>query len=271
MNDELQKYKHAMWRLGDLSWKLLPHQDTMYEALHDFIEHGTDIQYILNCTRRFGKTSVLIIIALEYCLRRNNTIIRFAMPFQKEARTIIRIFMKKLLEDCPDDTKPKLHVQDSYWSFGNGSELHIHGVNNGHEDNLRGHEAFLAIVDEAGSVDELKYLTNDILMPQLLTTGGKFIGASTPPPIPGHYFKALYDKAKLKGNLSEYNIYDNTSLSTALIRTYMDECGGEDSATWQREYLIQFEIDKDRMIIPEWKIEQMSIDFDPPLYHKYFD
>jgi hypothetical protein len=192
------------------------------------------------------------------------------MPFQKEARTIIRIFMKKLLEDCPDDVRPKLHTQDSYWSFANGSELHIHGVNNGHEDNLRGHEAFLAIVDEAGSVDELKYLTNDILMPQLLTTGGKFIAASTPPPIPGHYFKTLYDKAKEKRNLSEYNIYENTSLTTATIQTYMEECGGETSDTWQREYLIQFEIDMERMIIPEWNLDYVR-EFDPPSHHKYYD
>ena len=108
--DGLLKYKFEMWRLGLLEWKLLPHQDSMYRAVHDFIDYGKDIQYVLNCTRRFGKTSVLIIIALEYCIRNKNTIVRFAMPFQKEARTIIRIFMKKLLEDCPDDVRPQLHT-----------------------------------------------------------------------------------------------------------------------------------------------------------------
>lgn len=243
----------------------------MYERLHHFIDTGEDIQYVMNCTRRFGKTSVLIIIAMEYCLRKKNTIVRFAMPFQKEARTIIRVFMKKLLEDCPDDVRPAWKGQDAYWAFANGSELHIHGVNNHHEDNLRGHEAFLAIVDEAGAVDELKYLTNDVLMPQLLTTGGKFIAASTPPPIPGHYFHNLYLKAKQKGNLSEYTIYDNTSLPTDVINVFMEECGGEHSATWRREYLIEFEVDLDRMITPEFKPHEHVEDFERPLMWKYYE
>ena len=226
----------------------------MYNALWDFINGSTpSLTYCINCARRYGKTFVLSIVSLEFCIRNPNNVVTLAMPLQKEARAIIRVTFKKILSDCPEHLKPTFNSQDSYWKFPNGSELHIRGVNNGQEDDLRGNESSLAIVDEAGQVDNLKYLVMDILLPQLLTTGGKLCIASTPPPIPGHYYRTMYDKCKMEGNLSEYNVHENTRLSQKLIDQYCKESGGEDSSTWKREYLIQFEVDESLVIVPEWK------------------
>lgn len=253
IGDYEQSEYHIVWEAGELSWLLQPHQDVMYDDIWSYLKDTDQLTYTINCSRRFGKTFTLLLAAVEFCLKKPDRVVRFAMPFSKEARSIIRVQFKTILETCPTELRPNFKAIDSYWAFTNGSELHIHGVNNGHEDNLRGHAADLAIVDEAGQVDELKYVINDILRPQLLTTNGKMLVASTPPPIPGHHYRTVYNECKLKNALSEYTIYDNTSIDKRLIEKYKEEAGGENSATWKREYLCKFEVDLDRLVIPEWR------------------
>ena len=68
-NDELLPLKHRLWREGRLEWKLLEYQEDMYEALWAFIEQDEELTYCVNCSRRFGKTSVLLIIAIEFAIR----------------------------------------------------------------------------------------------------------------------------------------------------------------------------------------------------------
>lgn len=177
------------------------------------------------------------------------------------------------METCPDNIKPKYFSQKSFWRFKNGSELHLHGVNSKNEEKMRGHRADLAIIDEAAQVERLHYLVHDIVMPQFLTTEGKLLVASTPSPRPGHYFKEMYEKAKRDDCLSEYTVYDNTSLNPKLVRKYCEESGGEDSPTWRREYLAKFESDISRIVIPEWDSSKFVEQYERPkkfeLYNQY--
>lgn len=269
---EIDEEKELCWRHGFLSWKLLPHQDQMYDAVWNFIENNDAswLTYCFNCSRRFGKTSVLLIVATEFATRNPGSIINYAMPTQKEARSVIRHFFRQLFVDCPEDIKPQYMSHGSYWAFPNGSEIHIRGVNSGHGEALRGHTSHLAFVDEAGQVDELTELVKDILRPTMLTTGGKLVIASTPPPTPGHYYKNMYDECKLHGNLSEYTIYDNTTIPKSVIEQYMEEAGGADSHTWKREYLIQFEVDEDRVIIPEFDYGKHVEEYERGTHFQYF-
>ena len=120
---EVNQYRDFMWEHGELSWLCFDYQDTMYNDLWDFFKESDEKIYVVNCSRRFGKTTILIIIALEFALRKENTLIRFAMPYQKEAKSIVRVAMRELLETCPDHLKPKWKQQDGYWQFPNGSDL----------------------------------------------------------------------------------------------------------------------------------------------------
>jgi hypothetical protein len=91
---------------------------------------------------------------------------------------------------------------------------------------LRGTESHLNIVTEGGSIQRLKYLLKDILIPQTLTTGGKTFVDSTPPPDPNHYFNILVDEAVKSGNYVERTIDDNTSLTDLTRETFIEEAGG---------------------------------------------
>lgn len=271
ISKELLLYKELIlesWEAGDLYYKLKPHQIKLY----DLIKNSNTLKYVINCTRRFGKSFLLCIIAVEEALKNNNKQIRFAAPTQKQLKEIIQPIMHEILLDCPDKYKPLFKVQDSKYVFKNGSEIHIAGCDNGNAENLRGHKSDLNLVDEAGSISDLEYVIKDILMPQTLTTGGRTIISSTPPRTPAHYYPRLCQEAIWGNYYSKFTIYDNTSLKKDTIELYKEEAGGESSSTWKREYLCEFVVDEYSVVIPEWNdtyIGEIELDAWRAYYHNY--
>jgi hypothetical protein len=119
-------------------------------------------------------------------------------------------------------------------------------------ERLRGTAADLCVVTEAGSIARLEYLVKDILMPQLLTTGGKLLVDSTPPPDIGHYFNLMCDEAILQGNYAEFDITKNTSIDDETREAFIEELGGLQSATVKRELFCMRIADEELSIVPEW-------------------
>jgi len=260
-----------LWHRGELSWLLYDHQLPIYKALRTAIT-SRKLKYVLNCARRFGKTTILVLIALEEALRLKHRHIRFASCTGKEVRNAVLPIMQILLETCPESIKPKWNSIDGSFKFSNGSELHIAGVNNCHEDDLRGANSHLNIVDEAGMIDNLKYLIQSILIPQTLTTNAITLIASTPSVTQDHDYKLYYDEAQASENLSEFDVYDNKSLTPEIINKIMEDNGGANSTTWQREYLCSWVVDEELDIIKEWKDEyigEVERDEFYDFYHKY--
>lgn len=262
----------ALWKRGELSWLLLPHQHVIYEALHEAIIDPERLKYVLSCSRRFGKTSVLVLIAIEHALKGKNRHIRFAAPTAKELKKAIHPIIQIFLATCPKGLKPKFNSVDNSYKFPNGSELHLAGVNNGHEDDLRGANAHLVIVDEAGSIDNLKYLVQSILIPQTLTTDATTLMASTPALSADHDYKQYYDEADFGDYLTELDVYQNSSLTEEKIHQIAEDNGGVESTTFQREYLCKWVTDASLDIIPEWRPDyEKKIERDDlyGFYHKY--
>lgn len=261
-----------LWKRGDLSFLLFDYQVPLYNALKTAIKNPTVLKYVLNCARRFGKSTVLCLISIEYAIQNPKSQIRFAAPTGKAMTKIIKPIFAMLLETCPKDLKPNWHGIDMSYTFRNGSELHLAGTDAGHAENLRGTASNLNIVDEAGFCDDLNYVLDSILIPQTLTTGGTTLLASTPPKSPAHDFGMIAHECREKGNYQEFTIYDNKSLSKELIDLYAEEAGGYDTTTFKREYLCQFVVEQNIVIIREWDDKYIK---DYPkneyyeFYHKY--
>ena len=240
------------WKKGLLSYKLREHQMPVYLALWDAINKKGQSKYVINCARRFGKSFISVLVAVEFAIRKKNAQIRFAAPTQKELIKIIRPIIAIIYEDAPEGLKPKWSKVDGAYRFPNGSELHIAGVNADHADDLRGTASHLNIVDEAGFVDDLNYLVKSVLTPQTLTTGGKTLLVSTPPKTPDHPYYEYARDAEQNGRYSKFTIYDNSSLDAEQIADAEREAGGRDSTDFRREYLCEWVVDENLQIIPEW-------------------
>lgn len=267
-----QQIKNIAWERGLLTWKLFPYQHKLYTELSNAIKNPDTLKYTVNCSRRFGKSFILSLIAIEAALQAPNKQIRFATSTAVAMRKIIQPIFRNILEDCPKHLRPRYKAIDSVYIFPNGSEIHLSGCANGKYENLRGTASDLNIVDEAGFIDELDYIVHSVLMPQTLTTNGTTILISTPPSTPAHDFYSIAIDCKQSGNYSVFTIDDNTNVTQELKDSYARESGGYESTTYKREYMCQFVTNADSQIIPEWNddyIVPVSTDQFYQYYYKY--
>lgn len=259
--------REALWRAGDLSYLL--HEDQ--QAVRAAICTAVPRIYAARCARRWGKSWLACVLANEQCLQKPRSQVRYAAPTAMMVRKIVLPHMRIIMEDAPPDLRPEWHVQDGILRYPNGSEIHIAGVDAGGADRLRGVSTDLAIVDEAGFVDDLEYLVQSVLLPQLITTNGRILLVSTPAVSPGHAFSGYCARAELEGAFAHRTIYDAPHISGEQVEEYERESGGRDSVAWQREGMAREVIDVTRAVLPEWIDQEAAIcvEHEPPRHRVY--
>lgn len=272
--------KKAAWSRGVLYWKLHETQLEIYWA----IKGTKGKRFVLNCSRRLGKTFLLVIIALETCLRKRNARVRFAAPTGDALEEIVLPIFDEVLKDCPRKLRPEYRPSKKKYVFSNGSEIKLAGVDKGNHNRLRGPRSDLNLVDEAGFTDCLVTLDKDVLMPQLMySENGITVISSTPSDTPDHPFRSYCDEADEKGYYLEKTIWDNPRLTLLEILEFAEEAGCEvdwvnkvitkESTTWKREYLCQHVTESERAIIPEFtkdRQERVVMPWPRPEYcHKW--
>lgn len=247
--------------------KLKAVQKTMFNS---FLT-SESLKYVIHSSRRLGKSYLLCVLSLIFAYSKPNAQIRYASVTQKAVRKMIHPIFKDIQSSIPVKQRGKWNGQEGAYIFPNGSQIHVAGVNNGRADDLRGTASDLAVIDEAAFVDELGYLVDSVLMPQLISTGGKLIMASSSPLSPAHEFCDYIAETKLGNSYSNYTIYD-AGYSQELIDTFCKETGGANSTAWRREYLNELIVDDELSIIPEWHDRFVQDVSRPELYkfyHKY--
>lgn len=258
----------ALWQLGDLDYFLHEGQLDMRNGWHAHAGR----RFVVCCSRRYGKSFWLVVEAVECAVNVDNAIVLIAAPTAKMVRTIVEPHMRRVLKDAPASMQPKYSRMEGVWRFPNGSEVRAAGCDSGNAERLRGAECHLALVDEAGFIDELDYVVQDVLLPQTLTTGGRILMASTPPITPAHPFQQYCAEAEAAGHYIHRTIHDAPHLTPELIAEYAEESGGEDTSTWRREYLAQFVVDEARAVVPEfsrYEDELVGEAETPSHYHAY--
>jgi phage terminase large subunit len=251
--------KDHAWRKGQLFWKLFPYQK---EIRKQFYENKSR-KFVLKCSRRIGKTYFLVAMALEAALKKPKQRIKYAADAAKNVEGMIKPIFLELLADCPQDLAPKCTWYKGLIEFKNGSVIQLAGCDDESKvDGLRGQAADLVIVDEAGFIRSsvLQYAIRDVLFPQLLTTNGRMLIASSSARTPQHYFTKVFHETASEGAAVLISIHDamrlgNPFLNDKVIAEFCKEAGGEESTTWKREYLALDVIDSSIAILPNWSEE----------------
>lgn len=239
------------WRRGALGWKLRLYQLPAYFAVWAAINNPLVLKFCLNINRRWGKTFLLSLIAIELCMRKTSCRVRFAAPTLDELRERILPIFEEILQDCPAEMRPVWRAQRKAWIFPNGARIYLAGVNNQGARKLRGSGADLCIVDEGGFIDEVEKLIDDVMIPQLLDTHGTLIGGSTPPDSAAHEFVSFHDDCYASGNLFHADIY-SMGLEQWEVDTFATAAGGYDSIRFRREWLAEYVTDVELQIIPDF-------------------
>lgn len=269
-----------LWRRGDLKFKLHSTQRKLYDLIHD------KRRYFLLCSRRLGKSYLLVCLAFEYAIKNPGARISYAAPTQKDAAQIVRDLAAQILSDCPDDLRPEFLTADKEYRFPNGSVVRFSGVNAEHHENLRGRAAHLFVLDEVGQMDDLTYIINSIVGPMVLTTKGRIILASTPPRSPGHDMTRVAKDMMKAGELSQFTLLDaphidNEEKFETLFRNgenperipaILSGAAEPESVTVLREYFCRLDVtDAETAVVPEFTPQAQAEIVIPYTVPPYFD
>jgi hypothetical protein len=259
-----------LWRKGILTWLL----DDTQKQLQTVLYEGSHKINTWLLPRRFGKTRTLCVLALETCLKKPRSIVKFLSPTKLQVERNVRPLFKELLDSCPPDIVPEFRTKDQVYYFPNGSEIQLAGSEGGNIDSIRGGSSQICIVDEAQDVTDLRYAVNSVLVPTTLTTKGKVIIAGTPPKDPDHEFLQYVEEADFKDILIKRTIYDNPRLSADDIKQQIEAMGGEHTEDFQREFLCKIFKSKTNTVVPEFDEDrEKECVFDvaemPPFYDAF--
>lgn len=252
--------KYLLWARGELAaWKLTKNQQESLRKLR-----SCEADFLL-CTRRYGKTRILVTYFLEECLRQKVSTAILAQSFQAVVRFVLPVF-RELLSDCPLELRPKFNGSTFVATFPNGSVLKFQGTDKVGDD-LRGQTFNLVAIDEAGFHANFTNLVNEVVRPMLLSTNGRLIFASTPPKTSEHPFVNLTLIARGRGRVVHRTINDVTYLPRPVVDAFIAESAESlglapetyrQTPAYRREYLAEFTTDTTFQVVPEANFENQS-------------
>lgn len=249
MNDA-ERAVETSWTLGRLYLHLNPSQRKIYDKYQE--GRAKNIKYVVNCSRKLGKSVLGLFIAVEVAIQNKDALIAYIAPTVDNVNAYTKQLIQVVFKTCPEHLKPKF-LKTSI-EFPNGSRILFRGVGKGIADsyhNLRSFAFDLILLDEAGFSSNLDEIVDGALLSTLLPRNGNMLLLSTPPVTPDHAFKQYCDEAKLEGAYSQFTIRDS-HYTLEQQDKFIKAVGGEKSAKARREYFCEFVIDTDFQIIPEW-------------------
>jgi hypothetical protein len=237
------------WRRADLSHLLHGGQQKIQAKL---TESPHQLQVVL-CARGFGKTYWGASLAVSQALKKPKSKIKIGTEFQTDLESLILPNFQAVLEGCPDELQPQWKATKSKYTFHNGSEIALIGLDR-KPNGLRGqHGVDLIILEEAGFISKLEALYRSVIVPTTTHRPEcKIVLISTPPESLDHYFWSFVDRAELEGSLSTFTIDENPMLKPHDVARIEKEMGGRSSTQFQREYLCRRVAEESRMLVPEF-------------------
>jgi hypothetical protein len=260
------------WETGQIGYRLRNIQKKIRKEWLDAQSIGQ--KFYIECTRRLGKSTFLLLLLSEFCIKHPGSKAGFYAPVKEGLRDYIIPLIEKAFSDCPDELRP---ILDSHLTldFPNGSTIIFRGSNNQTHRIRRGNDLQIAAIDEARDVDDLDNLIDSVVIPSLFTTSGRLLISSTPADTEDHPLFTIKQQAERGGWLSHYTIYDAsrydpTEFPLHRIEQWKKETS--DQVAWEREYMAKWVKDPTKIIIPEWSdsfVQTVPHDHYFPYYHKY--
>lgn len=269
-----------LWRRREV-WPLLElylDRDQLSDARRIF--EGVDIQrgqlpsedFVLDISRQRGKSWLCCVIAATLCHCLPRFLVNYAAMEQKNCREIVAPTFNLILEDCPEDLRPRFDSVDNKWVWANGSRVKAFGCNNQHYKSGRGPRAHLNIEDECGFYDEYDAV-QAVLAPQLQTTRGFSLFASSPPESPGHPHTQVAMAHKARGRYAHRTIYEHPRMSSEEVERFLSKEAAKKGMTleafkrttyYRREFLAMHVIEETRAVVPEWSMAASDVDASLP-------
>ena len=213
------------------------------------------------CSRRAGKTRMLVAASMIECLRTPNTTCIYIGETMELTELLFNQAANEIIDEC--------HLQDkrgkrlNWKHFDNKSNVLIRGLSNTKDpDQIRGNKAKVIIIDEFFHLksDLLEYLQREVLQPMQMDYADnyKFICAGTPPSIKGTFGEVAWKKWEVPHFTWTWR--DNPHpVNLEAREAYVEKVIEEKGLTWEapfirREYNAEWAYDDDLILYPNFKV-----------------
>lgn len=269
---ERQADLREAWAEGDLRHHLTPSQRDTYSKLRTWEARpytARGRQFVLDCSRRWGKSLLGLIWLIECCLRRPGSRYLYIGPERKQIEDLIVPLMALILLDCPPEMRPTYKGSKRVYEFPNGSRIELYGLDK-NPNASRGGAIDGAFLDECGFFKRLWYLLKSVLMPQLMgRVWACLLLASTPPDTPAHpWSEKVVPDAVGRAAYDRKTIEDADQYPVEEIESMIAQAGGRADPACRREYFAEHVADVERVVVPEYALVAREIvcEVDPPAW-----
>lgn len=254
---------HELVRRGDLSHLLHVDQRRVRQQMRSTQSQ----QFVLEIARRWGKTWLMVVDAIETCLRFPGCRVPYGSSTDKSLREFILPAIAEVTKDFPPDCMPAFNSFDGHIKFPNNAHIHLFGC----EDPLkarrgRGPPARKVYLDECGFIPICLDVVENVLRPQTMHLPEEelrcsVVLGSSPAEEPDHQFTQMAEIAEAHGAYARRTIYDNPLLTPEQVENFITKGAEARGMTveqykktdaFQREYMALRVIDKLLVAIPDW-------------------
>lgn len=239
----------------------------IYMILHTLFDKQLNVlnagngTLLVCCSRRAGKTHMLVACLLIECMRRPNTKCIYIGETMELSEGLIDSAANEIVEKC--------HLQDkkgkrfNWRRMDNGSEILVRGLSNTKDpDQIRGNKAKVIVIDEFFHLksDLLEYLQREVLQPMQMDYADdyKFLCAGTPPQVKNTYGEMAWKTWEVPHFTWTWR--DNPHpVNVEAREAYVEQVLEEKGLTWdspfaRREYLGEWAYDDDLILYPNFKV-----------------
>lgn len=231
---------------------------TLFDKQLEVLNSGNGTKLVC-CSRRAGKTHMLVAILFIEALRRPNTMCIYIGETMELSEQLIDAAANEIIDKC--QLKDKRGRRLNWRKLDNGSTILVRGLSNTKDpDQIRGNKAKVIVIDEFFHLkgDLLEYLQREVLQPMQMDYADdyKFICAGTPPSIKGTFGEHAWKTWEVPHFFWTWR--DNPHPVNVKAREeYVENVLAEKGLTWEspfarREYLGEWCYDDDLLLYPEF-------------------
>jgi len=252
----------ALWQVGDISWKLTPSQQAVLRKIEQWEKREDRGRvFCLDSSRRWGKSALLITRRVGKAMRHKGQRYVYIAPTHEQVRRIVVPLFAMVLQDCPPGMMPEWSKSEGTYTFKNGTTIELVGLDV-RPDGARGTGVDGIDLDEAAFFDNLEYLVNSVLFPQMLgRPHATIVAASTPPTTPAHYWSETMVPQSINEGAHDIKVLDDADQYSKeeIEEFYARMPGGRHGVTARREYRAEHIADDSLTVFPEYKDVEKDI------------
>lgn len=231
---------------------------TLFDKQLEVLNAGNGT-HLVCCSRRAGKTHLLVALLLIECLRTPNTRCIYIGETAELSEGLINTAANDIIQKC--NLKDKRGRRMDWKKLDNGSEIMVRGLSNTKDpDQIRGNKAKVIVIDEFFHLKSelLEYLQREVLEPMQMDYADdyKFICAGTPPPIKGTYGEKVWKTWNVPH--FQWTWRDNPHpVNLEARKEYVEKILRDKGLDWsspfaKREYNGEWAYDDDLLLYPEF-------------------